>query len=116
MIETSRGSRRNVRSESVAFRGRSLHSVRTVRCLKSGQSPLPACERQTGTGPSDARYRFPLLSSGSGAFDRHVLLIVLRAVYALDDRIDQVLRNAHVGVRIAQADRADPGLVAPDRS
>src|SRR5688572_416156 len=55
------------------------------------------------------------LRSSAGALDRDVVLVVRRAVDALDDRVDQVLGDAHVGVRVAKADRPDARLVAADR-
>src|SRR5438067_10574596 len=37
-------------------------------------------------------------------------------MHAGDDRFDQLLGHAHVGVRVPQADRADPRRVAADRA
>ena len=56
------------------------------------------------------------LASDAGALDRDVLVAVLGAVDAGDDGVGVLLGDADVGVRVAQADRADPAPVTADRS
>src|SRR5277367_164667 len=48
--------------------------------------------------------------------DRHAVLAVLRTVYARDNRIDEVLGDADMRMRVAQADRTDARGVAADRA
>ena len=66
-----------------------------------------------------ARSRADLRASAAQARARSTVTswsLCERAVDAVDDRLDEILGDADVGVRVAQADRADADGVAADRT